>query len=217
MTCVTARRSHARPLSLPQCRDRFNNYARPDLNHGPCQPHEVLVCIALHKLHGSKWTEIANGLSANNAEGAMAGAKTRRAENFVKNLFNSKQRKKTKEESSVVFAPLFAYLAEREAAGQALSSKQQRKGEAQQRSAAQDEAEATATAQRRTSARVTKRPCYNDFVESVEDEEDETEDETQEQEAPPLPTFDELMAVPDVVPAPLLPTAWYTNDFGEGA
>jgi hypothetical protein len=209
VTCVTARHSHARP---PQCRDRYNNYAHPELNHGPCQPHEVLVCIELHKQHGSAWTQIADGLSANNAEGALPGAKTRRAENWVKNMFNSKQRKTRKDESDPMFAPLFVYIAEREAAGQPLGSKQQRKGEAQQRSAAQEEA----TEQRRTSARVTKRPRYvDDYVESVEDDEEETEEETQEQEATRPPTLEELMAMP--LPAPYLAPTWDTSGLNEGA
>ena len=83
--------AHARGCPFPQCRDRYNNYAHPDLNMAPPEPAEVLRFAELYKQHGHKWTEIANAMSAAAAVGAAAGAKTRRSENWVKSAFFSNQ------------------------------------------------------------------------------------------------------------------------------
>ena len=82
--------AHARGCPLPQCRDRYNNYAHPELDLSPCRAEEVLLLLRqLHKQHGNKWTEIADGMSA----AAPAGAKMRRSEHWVKNTYYSNMRR----------------------------------------------------------------------------------------------------------------------------
>ena len=199
------RRSHAR--RSPQCRDRYNNHAHPELDHSPCRPEEVPLFIELHKKLHNQWTEIALGMSRVHAAAAAAGAapgtRTRRSENWVKNVFYSKMRKTHKDESDAMWAPLYAY----QAAGgmQAPGDKRARAAEAP----GAEEAEAEAAVQRR-STRVTKRPRYDDYIESEEEDEEDEEPQQQQAEdallpsAPSVPSFMHTM-FPAELPLPPLP------------
>ena len=56
-------------------------------------------------------------MSAAAAAAAMPGAKTRRKENWVKNMFYSRVRNTRKDGDDVMWAPLYAYQAACAAAG----------------------------------------------------------------------------------------------------
>ena len=173
--------SHARS-SAPQCRDRYNNYAHPELDLSPCRAEEVLLLLVLHKQHGNKWTEIADEMSAAAAAAAEPGVKTRRSENWVKNTYYAKLRKAHKDDGDTKWAPLYAYQEAVKAEGRDLMSDGGGAGAAQLPGA---EAAEPAVPQRRSS-RITRKPRYGDYdsgEELDEEEEEEEEDELQVQPA----------------------------------
>ena len=174
-----------RPLSPQQCRDRYNNYAHPDLDLSPCRAEEVLQFVALHKLHGNKWTEIASAMSAVAAAAAEPGVKTRRSENWVKNAFYAKSRK-THKDDNPKWAPLYAYLEELKAEGRDLMSGGGGAGAAQLHGAA--EAAEQLVPQRRSS-RVTRKARYSDYDSGEELEEEEQEEEEEEETEAQMPAF----------------------------
>ena len=200
-------RAHARARSPRlQCRDRYNNHAQEDIDDSPCRPEEVLLLIDLHKVYENRWTRIAAEMSASAAAAAEPGAKTRRTENWVKNMFNAKKRKKGK--SDVMWAPLQAYVEAYEGARRDMAPEPQRVRDAQPDAA--EAAEAAEAVQRR-SARVIKRPRYDEYIEASENEKEE------EEEAPP-PAAQSLMQLMSFTPeSQLLLVPSFLDDFDPGA
>ena len=177
----------------PQCRDRYNNYAHPELDQTPCRAEEVLLFIELHKRLGNRWTEIASEMNAAAAAAAEPGAKTRRSENWVKNAFYSKMRKSNKDHADTRWAPLYAYQEACQAEGRDLLPDGDAADAAQLPGA---EAAEPVVAPRR-STRVTRKPRYGDYDSGEEQEEEEEEEEEEaELQPPPLWTLPSSMQLP---------------------
>lgn len=47
-----------------QCRERYNNYLRPDLINGPWTPEEDNLLIKLYEIHGPKWALISHSFES---------------------------------------------------------------------------------------------------------------------------------------------------------
>lgn len=77
-----------------QCRERYRNYANPKLEKTEWKPHEKLLFIVLHQVHGNRWSEIAKYLNW-------------RSDVVIKNYFYCVIRKATKHLSTQVIPRSF--------------------------------------------------------------------------------------------------------------
>lgn len=64
-----------------QCRERWHNHLRPDINKEPLTEWEEEYILKQQKKHGNKWSLIAKGLPG-------------RTDNIVKNFYNSQRNRK---------------------------------------------------------------------------------------------------------------------------
>lgn len=80
MAAIFNQRSFTQARSAKQCRERWNNYANPEINKSTWSEEEKIKIYELRKTLGNKWAAIAKQMNG-------------RTENAVKNLFYSDQRK----------------------------------------------------------------------------------------------------------------------------
>lgn len=102
---------HFHNRTARQCRERYNNYLRPDLINGPWTVEEDELLIQLYELHGPKWSLISqnfNSRSSVNVKNHYSSLssqklmKTRKDNNNTNIIIKQrKQNKETKKENNI--------------------------------------------------------------------------------------------------------------------
>lgn len=87
-----------------QCRERYNNYLRPDLINGPWTPEEDELLIGLYEMHGPKWALISRSFESRspvNVKNRHSTLVSRTAQKSLHLQHDEKSENKPNEENAV--------------------------------------------------------------------------------------------------------------------